>query len=81
MSTIVNQEEFQIEAKTENSLDYGNQSIEINLVQQLLIEDGEEIESVEGVDLSQDIFNSRNLSSDPDTWISRCRISRRLSEI
>ena len=36
--------------KTENSLNE-NQSIEINLVQQLLIEDGEVVESVEGVDL------------------------------
>ena len=45
---FINKEQFQIE--TENSLNE-NQSIEINLVQQLLIKDGEVVESVEGVDL------------------------------
>ena len=44
----INKEQFQIE--TEHSLNE-NQSIEINLVQQLLIKDEEKIESVEGVDL------------------------------
>ena len=56
----VNQEEFKIEAK--HSLDYG-QSININLVQHLLIKDEEKIESVEGIDLVK-TYLTVDISSD-----------------
>ena len=56
----VNQEEFKIEAK--HSLD-DSQSININLIQHLLIKDEEKIESVEGIDLVK-TYLTVDISSD-----------------
>ena len=51
---FISKEQSPIE--TENSLNE-NQSIEIKLVQQLLVQDGEEVESVEGIDLIKTYLN------------------------